>query len=296
VIGRLPFYKRNTLLPLVDAKVRIRGTCGAQFNSANQMTGVYINIPYESGIKILQPAPADAFDIPTHAISDLLRFSLTGNLGHRVKVHGVVTLYRPGKAIFVQNESGSTFAQTQQTTSEIAAGDEADLVEFAAVGSYEPELENAIFRRTGVGAMPKALILSAADALHGHFERDILFQSYDGDLIVVTGKLTGHSLNPSQQILHLQDSDTVFDAELSSPQVPVQFESLREGTVLKTTGICTIELDENRQPVRFRIRLRSAQDVEVIRLPSWWTLGRTFAVIGSMILDILIVLAWAATL
>ena len=102
VIGRWPSYKRDALLPLVDATVRIRGTCGSQFNSANQMTGVFINIPYESEIEILQPPPAEPFNIATHAISDLLRFNLTGNLGHRVKVQGVVTLYRPGKAIFIQ--------------------------------------------------------------------------------------------------------------------------------------------------------------------------------------------------
>ena len=169
VIGRLPFYKREAPTALVDARVRIRGTCGAQFASANQITGVYINIPYESEIEILQPALADPFNVPTRAISDLLRFSLAGNLGHRVKVHGVVTLYRPGKGIFVQNESGSAFAQTQQTTSDIAAGDEVDLVGFATVGPYQPELHNAIFRRTGAGAIPKPLILSAAGALHGHF-------------------------------------------------------------------------------------------------------------------------------
>src|ERR1700719_2968070 len=170
VIGRLPSYKRDALLPLVDATVRIRGTCGSQFNSANQMTGVFINIPYESEIEILQPPPAEPFDIPTQAISDLLRFSLAGNLGHRVKVQGVVTLYRPGKAIFIQSENGSVFAQIQQDTSEITAGAEVDLVRFATMGPYEPELQNDIFRRTGVGTMPKPLVLSAAAALRGHFE------------------------------------------------------------------------------------------------------------------------------
>jgi signal transduction histidine kinase/CheY-like chemotaxis protein len=296
ITGRLPSYKRQAPLPLVDAKVRIRGTCGAQFNSANQMTGVSINIPYESEIEILRPRPADPFNIPTQAISNVLRFSVGGNLGHRVKVHGVVTLYRPGKAIFLQSDNGSVFAQTQQNTPEITVGDEVGLVGFATMGPYQPELQNAIFRRTGVGAVPKPLALSATVALHGQFQRDIMFQSYDGDLIVVTGKLTGHSLNPGQQILHLQDGDTVFEAELPSPQIPQQFESLRESTLLQITGICTIEIDEDQQPVHFRMRLRSTQDVVVIRLPSWWTLSRTFTLIGSMVLAIFVVLAWADTL
>jgi signal transduction histidine kinase/CheY-like chemotaxis protein len=296
LIGRLPFDRSAALLPFVDARVRIRGTCGSQFNSANQMTGVFIHIPYQSEIEILEPPPADPFDIPIREISGLLRFSVDGNFDHRAKVHGVVTLYQPGKAIFLQSENGSIFAQTQQNTSEIAVGDEVDLVGFATMGPYEPELQNAIFRRTGVGAMPRPLMLSAAAALSGRFEREDLFQSYDAGLVEVRGKLTGNSLNPGQQILHLQDGDTVFEAEFSSAQIPPQFASLREGTLLQITGICTIEIDENRQPVRFRIRLRSIQDVAIIRLPSWWTLGRTFALIGSMILAILSVLAWVAML
>jgi hypothetical protein len=269
LIGRLPFDRSEALLPLVDARVRIRGTCGSQFNSANQMTGVFIHIPYQSGIKILEPPPADPFDIPTREISDLLRFSIDGNFDHRAKVHGVVTLYQPGKAIFLQSENGSVFAQTQQNTSEIAVGDEVDLVGFATMGLYEPELQNAIFRRTGIGALPRPLMLSAPAALSGHFEREALFHSYDAGLIEVRGKLTGHSLNPGQQILHLQDGDTVFEAEFSSAQIPPQFASLREATLLQITGICTIQLDENRQPIRFRIRLRSPQDVVIIRMPSW---------------------------
>jgi signal transduction histidine kinase/CheY-like chemotaxis protein len=296
LIGGLPFDRSEALLPLVDARVRIRGTCGSQFNSANQMTGVFIHIPYQSEIQILEPPPADPFDIPIREISHLLRFSVDGNFDHRTKVHGVVTLYQPGKAIFLQSENGSVFAQTRQNTSDITVGDEVDLVGFATMGPYEPELQNAIFRRTGVGALPRPLMLSAAAALNGRFEREELFQSYDADLIEVLGKLTGNSLNPGQQILHLQEGDTVFEAEFSSAQIPPQFASLREGTLLQITGICTIEIDENRQPIRFRIRLRSPQDVAIIRMPSWWTLDRTLALIGSMLLAIFVVLAWAATL
>jgi signal transduction histidine kinase/CheY-like chemotaxis protein len=296
VIGRLPFYTRDSLPQLVDARVRLRGTCGAQFNSDNQLTGVYINIPYESEIQVLQSPPADPFNIPTRAISDLLRFNLSGDLGHRVKVHGVVTLYRPGKAIFVQNDSGSIFAHTQESTSDIASGDQVDLIGFPVVGPYQPELQNASVRRTGPGDMPKPLTLSASEALHGDFKGENLFHSYDADLISVQGRLTGYSLNPGEQILHLQDGSTVFEAELSSAQVPQQFRSLRESTQLQVSGICTIEVDENRQPVRFRLRLRSFQDVVIVSLPSWWNLRRTLALIGGMVLAMLIVLTWAATL
>jgi hypothetical protein len=60
VTGRIPFYTEAVLPNLVDALVRLRGTCGAQFNSMNQLTGVFINIPYPSEMEIVRPPPADA--------------------------------------------------------------------------------------------------------------------------------------------------------------------------------------------------------------------------------------------
>ena len=296
VTGRMPFYTEDILPGLVDAHVRLRGTCGAQFNSMNQLTGVFINIPYPSEMEILRPAPADPFNGGVHAIADLLRFNVAGNLGHRVRIHGVVTLYRPGRAIFVQSENASIYAQTQQSTPGIAAGDEVDVIGFPSVGVYEPALHDSIFRKTGTRAIPEPLTLSPAEALKGNFARNILFRSYDASLIRVTGRLTGKSLNPGDEILLLQDDSTVFEGRLRDEEIPAAFSALREGSVLQLTGICTIEVDENHQPVRFRVGLRSFEDVVVIRQPPWWNLRRTLTLVAMMVLVILMALAWAATL
>ena len=129
------------------------------------------------------------------------------------------------------------------------------------MGAYEPALHDSIFRKTGDGAIPEALTLSPAEALKGNFARNILFRSYDANLIRVTGKLTGKSLNSGEQTLLLQDGSTVFEGRLRDAQTPETFNTLREGSVLQLTGICTIEVDENSQPVRFRVGLRSFFDV-----------------------------------
>src|SRR2546421_8304499 len=51
VDGRLPMYTKTSLPALVDARVRLRGACGAQFNSRRQLTGVVIHVPNESQIE-----------------------------------------------------------------------------------------------------------------------------------------------------------------------------------------------------------------------------------------------------
>jgi PAS domain S-box-containing protein len=103
-------------------------------------------------------------------------------------------------------------------------------------------------------------------------------------------------LNSGEQILILQEGRVVFGAVLNGSQIPPTFLLLRDDSILQVTGICTIEVDENRQPIRFRIRLRSPEDVVVVHLPSWWNVQRTLTLIVVMILGIFAALLWVATL
>jgi PAS domain S-box-containing protein len=305
VTGRIPFYTRDDLPQIVDARVRMRGTCGSEFNSANQLTGIYVNIPFESELKVLQPVRLDPFSAPVVALSDLLRFNPERGAGHRVRVEGVVTLSRPGKAIFIQNAGESLYVQTQQDTSTIQLGDRVDVVGFPTVSSYAPELQDAILRRMGSGEIPKPISLSPEEALRGNYARDSAkenaidnqqFHSHDAELIQVAGQLTGYSLNPGEQILLLSKGAIAFEAELAMEQTPATLMSLREGSWLQMTGICTVEVDENRKPIRFRVLLRTPEDVVVVHFPPWWNVKRTLGLMGVMILAFFMALKWAATL
>jgi PAS domain-containing protein len=109
-------------------------------------------------------------------------------------------------------------------------------------------------------------------------------------------RLTGHSLNASEQMLLLQDGNIIFEARLVNLQVPAIFKTLREGSLLQVTGICTIEVDENRQPKRFSVRLRFPKDVVVVDLPPWWNASRILTLIGAMVVLILAALLWAGAL
>jgi PAS domain S-box-containing protein len=305
VTGRVPFYTQDSLPQIVDARVRMRGTCGSEFNSTNQLTGIYVNIPYESELKVLQPPNLDPFSAPVIAIPDLLRFSPERGMGHSVRVEGVITLTRPGKAVFIQSAGESLYVQTQQDTLTIHLGDQVDVIGFPTVGSYAPELQDAILRRTGTGEVPKPMSLSPEEALRGNFARESArdnaignqqFHSHDAELIQVEGQLTGYSLNPGEQILLLQEGKVVFEAELAGKKIPAVFTSLREGSRLKVTGICTIEVDESQKPIRIRILLRTPEDVVVQRQPPWWSATRIFGLMGILVVAVLTALKWAATL
>jgi PAS domain S-box-containing protein len=296
VTGRIASFTLPAPKALVGARIRLRGTCGAEFNSRNQLTGIFVNVPYESEMKILEPALSDPFLTPASAIADVLGFNPTGGLDQRVKVRGVVTLYLQARAIFIQQDGVALYVETEQDSPNLEPGDQVDIVGFPWVGVYAPELRDAIFRRTGKEATPMAIPLAAKDALQGEFQSEVLFWSHNAELISVKGRLTGSSIGQGDQVLLLQDGNIVFEARLAEAQIPKAFVELVEGSRLKVTGICTIEVDENHVPHTFRVRLRSPADVVVLQLPPWWNVKRMIGLAATLFLAIFGALGWAAML
>ena len=295
VLGRIPFYKGEAPQNLVSARVRLRGTCGADFNSNYQLVGVNLHVPNLSGLKILEPALADPFNTPEREIQNLMRFNPEGTLENRVRVRGVVAMYRAGKSVFIQNNGGSLFAKTEQGVPELQPGDEVEVVGFPAVGPYTPEVLNAIYRRVGKAPIPQPVSVTAAGTLKGEIY-NFHFRNHNAELIRVKGRLMGSSTNQGDQVLLLQDGDTVFEARLAKTGEPNALAALREGSQLEVTGVATIEVDENGIPNTFRLLLRSSADVRVLRMAPWWTLQRTVALVSVLILASLGALAWGALL
>ena len=67
--------------------------------------------------------------------------------------------------------------------------------------------------------------------------------NHDAQLIRVAGRLIGSSSNEGDQVLLLQDKNTVFEARISKNDVPVTLANLEEGSELEVTGVTTIEVD-----------------------------------------------------
>ena len=204
-------------------------------------------------------------------------------------------MYRAGKSIFIENNGYALYVRTEQRSPELEPGDEVEVVGFPTVGPYTPELQNAFYRRIGKTTVPKPVSLAAAEALKGE-TRNFHFRNHDAELIRVKGRLMGSSTNQGDQVLLLQDGNTVFEARLAKAETSNELETLREGSQLEVTGVALIEVDENSVPHMFRLQLRSPEDVRVLHLPSWWNLQRTAALISILTLASLAALAWGGLL
>ncbi|MGD0301085.1 MAG: ATP-binding protein [Bryobacteraceae bacterium] len=262
---------------IVDAAISVRGACAAIFNEKRQLVGIQIMVPGLGQVHIEQPAPADSYALPISPTSSLLQFSPERQSGHRIRIRGVVTLVKPGKYVFVQDESGGVVVDISQTTP-VAPGDFVDAIGFAEIGVYAPILSDGEFRKIGIQRVPAPIDLTRVKSLSG---------DQDAELVKIRGQLIDRSTQGDVIVLTMQMGGSTFTARLPRADAAT-VSSIPIGSRLELTGVWSIETDGYRKPTAFRVLLRSRRDVIVLQRPSWWTGSRIawlFTILAAIIVS-----------
>jgi len=267
---------------LVGAKVRLQGVSGGVYNPRYQFLGALLLVPALKNLMVEAPAPADLFSIPVRPIHVVLRLGPAGEFNQRVHVRGIVTLQRPGEAIYIRDAQEGLEVETRQTTP-LQVGDLVDVVGFPAVGSFSPILQDAVYRKIGTGAGPPPMVVTAEQALLG---------GYDSELIQIQGRLLGISRRANQQSLTISTGSTIVEAEINGAARQERLEQVRNGSLVQLTGICNVRVNENHSPVGFMVLLRSPEDIVVLKQAPWWNLQRALILLGFTGLMIVGVLVW----
>ncbi len=100
---------------------------------------------------------------------------------------------------------------------------------------------------------------------------------------------------PNQQVLTLNDANTTFSG-IGHEKRSGAWSGLREGSLIRVTGICVIERDAADNPQSFKVRLRSLHDIVVLQSPSWWTPDRVLLLFCLALLVATLVSAWVMVL
>jgi signal transduction histidine kinase/CheY-like chemotaxis protein len=275
---------------LVDAKILLHAAAAELFNTGRQITGARLFFPDIRQIQVKEPAPPDPFALPMQPISTLLQFHPGADLEHRARVRGRVTLQWPGRMICIQDRTAGLCAPTRETQN-VANGKVIDLVGFPAPGEYMPTLQDAIYRFAGYSETVPATSITPQQALVGN---------YDSQLVRIDATLLGQDQAAAEPALLFSQNHTLFSAILPRATGDGLW---REGSVLRLTGICSVEVDPAEaatrdgtvRPKSFRILLRSPQDITVIRRASWWNARHTLAVLAIVLLIALALLGWGET-
>ena len=278
----------------IDTRVTIRGNASALFNSDRQLTGFRLMFPDIASITVIETAPPDPFSLPIESINNMSRFRPGASLLHRVHLRGTVTLQWPGRMVCFQDGWHAVCAQSVETAP-LPVGQLVDVVGFVELGGYRPTLVHALFRPLHRGDPQPASLITVAGALRG---------MYDDRLVKLKGTLIGHDLAANDETLLLATDGVVFAVVLPLEMDSSHFNSLKIGSELEITGICSVEVDAQKtsrgdgSPVidSFRILLPSAPDLVVLKTPSWWTAAHSLVALGVAILIAAAVLGWVVVL
>ncbi len=280
---------------ILGARVRLRGVCGARKNRRGQLIGVHLAMPSWTEMDVLEPGSRDPFADPVSPIGEVQRFSYNRDSGRPIRIRGTVTASFPRGIVYVSDATGSIHVETDDDA-HVRAGDEVDVVGFPGLVSTRPILQDSILRRIYEGqTSPSPQPLTAGAALNG---------AYDSSLVVIEGQVRTISRLPGQKVLFLYEDRVAFtvvayddghDAELQSPQ---------EGSRVRVTGICVVnwrdrdDQDDNPwvAPIGLEIRVRSSNDIVVIRRPPWLTPGRALSMVALLALAIAGTLTWITIL
>jgi two-component system, sensor histidine kinase and response regulator len=105
-------------------------------------------------------------------------------------------------------------------------------------------------------------------------------------------------------VLLLRQGNTLFTAILNDEIDSLGPASLREGSLLRVTGICLVERDISGgqtaagglEQTTFKIQLRSPRDVEVLKHAPWLTSDRALSILGLLAAAIAGALGWITIL
>jgi diguanylate cyclase (GGDEF)-like protein len=256
---------------MVDSVVRIHGNAGPVFNKKLQMVGVHLFFPSAREVKVIQPGSADPFSLPEMPVSRLLMYSPSLTLAHRVRVAGNVTLHWPGRLLCIQQNAEALCVDSPQVE-KAGVGEAVTVVGFPAISGYKVTLDTPIFRR--VAAPPPSSVQAQPVSAERAFRGDL-----DGALVRIDAQLIGQERDGNDVALLLQSGRFVFTATLPSQAGHGGELSFKNSSLLRLTGICRVQVDsvETNQsegeirPRSIQVLLRAADDVEVLRAPSWWT-------------------------
>ncbi len=271
---------------LIDARVAVQGACSSEMNVRRQLSGITLNVPSLEFVRLINPPPADPFSVATTPIDAVATFE-PNRLTSRVRIQGVVTLEMPGEGFIIQDATGGMRVQTRQTN-EVAIGDLLDVLGFPTIADFSPSLEEAVFRKTGSARLPSPQKANA--------EQIVMYGTNAGQLVEVQGRLLQSIPRSANPQLLLQDGQTIFTAHLAAQTRRLEVPALQSGSLLRLTGVCSIQGGERHEPETFRLLLRNTEDIYLLQAAPWWTLPHFLMLAGGMMVAVLATLAWVALL
>jgi signal transduction histidine kinase len=282
---------------LVAARVRVRGTVGASFNATlRQLTSINVYVPRTEDFVVEQPEVSPPFEQPILPLGEIARYRPDVNHGGRIHVRGVVTFYRRGLDLFIQDDTGGLHLETTQPL-RIAVGDTIEAVGFLDIAGYRPVLEDARCRQLEISPVAIAArevpFAALREGQHG------------SELVRLRGQLVGRTIRPVHRdhagfvgvrtICTIQNADLTFAVECEHNPENNLLGAIPLGSTVAVTGVASGETGDDGQLRTLTLLQRAPEDMQVLAGPSWFTAQRLAVGLVALLLLSLAVIGWSVT-
>lgn len=288
--GELMAELPTTEPPLTEGVgAQVLGVGTVEFDPKQRRNEPYLLVPSRQDVTTIEPASPEPFALPLTPVRDLWqRGNPSWDPFRRVRVKGVVTAQRLGESLYLYDGLDSLFITTAQVTP-VQPGDVVEAVGWPAANPLTAEMEDALFRPTGEKRpLPQPRLIGVREALSG---------SCDATLVQIEGRLLEVNRAPLNGRLTLVlQSEMMFDAVLETTDSQSRLRSLVEASRLRITGVCSVVVDDAGRPKSFFIRLRSPDDVLVVKAAPWWNSQRALQLGAVLAGVVLAALAWGLSL
>jgi len=262
---------------LVDHRVKVQGVYEPLWTADQRFLGTKISTPSLDYIKPFSEATGDTFSSRVRPIHSLLEYSPQGVPQHRVKVAGRITHADSNGTIYLADASGGIRVDCVGEP-RLHVGDGVEVLGFLDWSRAKVALTSAVFQE--VQGQPEIPVLSvAADSAMSGVN--------DGRLVQVEGFLREQATSFGDRILSLESGRTTFTAVMEHPQAFPGQERLRSGALVRLTGICDVAWNEDLTPpapAELHLRLRSPQDIVVLKSGPFWTLKRVMFLMAILLI------------
>lgn len=207
----------------------------------------------------------------------------------RVRVHGTITYYAPGRAVVLESGSKSLWIATNTTSSELRINDSADASGLPATENGLPILTNGEIWDSKVPAKVQPETATWHELASG---------GRPFDLVSVEGKVVTGAREALQDVYVLSGDGglfTVVYSRLSQSEPSIQ--RIQPGARVRVIGIC---IPQNLNPFRsqdsFEILLRYPDDIAVVAKPPLFNIRNLSIVLGLVLLLVVSAGAWIVAL
>ncbi len=270
---------------LLDSDVEVTGVVSGKFDSKMQLTGILLEVPLLSGVKVLKAAGASLDALPFTPMDQVLSGSFAHDQSTRVRVRGSITYYQPGYAVVLQNGSESLWISTRSSIP-LRVGD-------VAVATGFPDARQG-FLALDDGHIQDTNIYDPIPPQPSTWRQLSTWNSGDpdghqNDLVSFEGKVVTAVREGSQDEFVLDSDGKLFTAIYRHPSNRRLRPMLHisPGSGVRVTGICMIvqgdSVDPTEKEVPFNILLRSLDDVAVVAPPSMLNIRNLLLLAGILL-------------